>query len=79
MSYFTVGGTIGFSLGPIMVTPRPLKFGLPGTLFMIIPAVIVAVGLTRELPLLSSFRPPLSVQRCFPQMMIRLSGGLLPV
>lgn len=58
MSYFTVGGTIGFSLGPIMVTPLILRFGLPGTLFMIIPAVVVAVGLTRELSRLSSFRPP---------------------
>ncbi|MGC8603156.1 MAG: MFS transporter [Desulfomonilaceae bacterium] len=58
MSYFTVGGTIGFSLGPIMITPLILKFGLPGTLFMIIPAIIVAGGLTRELPRLSSFRPP---------------------
>lgn len=58
MSYFTVGGTIGFSLGPIMITPLILKFGLPGTLFMIIPAIIVAGGLIRELPRLSSFRPP---------------------
>ncbi len=63
MSYFTVGGTIGFSLGPVMVTPLVLKFGLPGTLFMIIPAIIVATGLIRELPRLSSFRPPARAAR----------------
>ncbi|MGC8658649.1 MAG: MFS transporter [Desulfomonilaceae bacterium] len=57
MSYFTVGGTIGFSLGPIMITPLVLRFGLPGTLFMVIPSIIVAAGLVRELPRLSSFRP----------------------
>jgi len=57
MSYFTVGGSIGFSLGPVMVTPLILNFGLPGTMFMIIPAIVVAAGLIRELPRLSSFRP----------------------
>ncbi|MGB9615839.1 MAG: MFS transporter [Desulfomonilaceae bacterium] len=59
MSYFTVGGTIGFSLGPIMVTPLILKFGLPGTLFMAVPAAVVAIFLAKELPRLSSFRPPM--------------------
>jgi len=63
MSYFTVGGTIGFSLGPIMVTPLILKFGLPGTLFMIIPSLVVAVALLRELPRLSSFRPTVKSTR----------------
>jgi FSR family fosmidomycin resistance protein-like MFS transporter len=58
MSYFTVGGTIGFSLGPLMVTPLIMKFGLAGTLFMALPAAVVAMFLIKELPRLSSFRPP---------------------
>ncbi len=63
MSYFTVGGSIGFSLGPVMLTPLILYFGLPGTLFMIIPSVIVAMLLIRELPRLSAFRPPIQTNR----------------
>ncbi|MGO9571822.1 MAG: MFS transporter [Desulfomonilaceae bacterium] len=58
MSFFTVGGTVGFALGPMMVTPLVLSFGLPGTLLMAVPASIVALWLVRELPRLVEFRPP---------------------
>ena len=30
MSWFTTGGYMGFALGPILVTPLIVKFGLPG-------------------------------------------------
>ena len=31
MSLFSVGGNVGFALGPVLVTPLVLVFGLPGT------------------------------------------------
>ncbi|MGB6066512.1 MAG: MFS transporter [Desulfomonilaceae bacterium] len=63
MSYFTVGGTVGFALGPILVTPLILNFGLPGTLLMALPTTVTALWLMRELPHLVKFRPPVSESR----------------
>ena len=56
MSYFSVGGTAGFAVGPLLLTPLVLYFGLPGTLFFAIPPAVVAVAAARELPRLSGFR-----------------------
>ncbi len=58
MSFFTVGGTVGFALGPILVTPLILTFGLPGTMWMALPTTVAALWLMRELPHLIKFRPP---------------------
>lgn len=57
MSFFSVGGNAGFALGPLLTTPLVLVFGLPGTLFLIIPAALSAAILLRELPRLLSFSP----------------------
>lgn len=57
MSYFSVGGNAGFALGPALTTPLVLAFGLPGTLFLVIPAALMAAVLFAELPRLSTFRP----------------------
>jgi FSR family fosmidomycin resistance protein-like MFS transporter len=56
MSLFSVGGNIGFALGPVLVTPLVLAFGLPGTLFVIIPTSAMALVLIHELPHLQGFR-----------------------
>src|SRR5207245_5179095 len=56
MSLFSVGGNVGFALGPVMVTPLLLAFGLHGTLFMAIPATLMALVLFHELPRLGTFR-----------------------
>jgi len=45
MGLFSVGGYGGFALGPILVTPLLLAFGLHGTLFLIAPGVIMAIVL----------------------------------
>src|SRR2546421_12515221 len=50
MSLFSVGGDRGFALGPVMVTPLVLAFGLHGTLFMAIPGTLMALVLVHELP-----------------------------
>src|SRR3954469_25089848 len=56
MSLFSVGGNLGFALGPVMVTPLLLAFGLHGTLFMAVPAMLMALVLAHELPRLGGFR-----------------------
>jgi FSR family fosmidomycin resistance protein-like MFS transporter len=57
MSFFSVGGNAGFALGPAVTTPLVLFFGLPGALFLALPAAIMAAGLLFELPRLSTFQP----------------------
>ncbi|MBV8637159.1 MAG: MFS transporter [Candidatus Eremiobacteraeota bacterium] len=56
MSTFTVGGYLGFALGPILAAPLILAFGLPGVAFLLIPAATVAVLLFRELPRFNEVR-----------------------
>ena len=50
MSLFSVGGNAGFALGPILITPAVLLFGLSGTLIVAILPLLVAIGLAFELP-----------------------------
>ncbi|MGH2859446.1 MAG: MFS transporter, partial [Solirubrobacteraceae bacterium] len=57
MSLFSVGGNIGFALGPALVTPLVLVLGLHGTLLLIVPTWVMGTVLVRALPRLSSFRP----------------------
>lgn len=45
MSWFAVGGNIGLALGPIIVTPLLLHFGLRGTPLLFLPALIMATVL----------------------------------
>lgn len=56
MSLFSVGGNVGFALGPVLVTPLILLFGLHGTLFVLIPTWLMAGVLSHELPRLRGFR-----------------------
>ena len=56
MSLFSVGGNLGFALGPVLVTPLVLVFGLHGTLFLLIPTWLMAAVLVHELPRLRGFR-----------------------
>ncbi|HYI38235.1 MAG TPA: MFS transporter [Thermoleophilaceae bacterium] len=50
MSMFSVGGNVGFALGPLLTTPLVLLFGLPGTLGLVVLPAIMAVVLLRGLP-----------------------------
>jgi MFS transporter, FSR family, fosmidomycin resistance protein len=56
MSLFSVGGNLGFALGPVLVTPLMLAFGLHGTVFVLIPTLLMAAVLVVELPRLRGFR-----------------------
>src|SRR4051794_9859367 len=50
MSLFSVGGNAGFALGPILITPAVLAFGLSGTLVVAALPLVIAVALAFELP-----------------------------
>ena len=57
MSFFSVGGNAGFALGPVLATPLVLLFGLPGTLFLALPAALMAAVLLFDLQRLRGFQP----------------------
>jgi FSR family fosmidomycin resistance protein-like MFS transporter len=56
MSLFSVGGNVGFALGPALMTPALLAFGLHGTLLVLVPTWLMAGVLVHELPRLAAFR-----------------------
>lgn len=60
MSFFSVGGNAGFALGPVVTTPLVLLYGLPGTVFLAVPAVLMAAVLLFETPRLREFQPEVS-------------------
>jgi FSR family fosmidomycin resistance protein-like MFS transporter len=56
MSLFSVGGNVGFAVGPVLMTPLLLAFGVHGTVFALIPTWAMAAVLVHELPRLRGFR-----------------------
>ena len=66
MSLFSVGGNVGFALGPVLMTPVLLVFGLHGSLFVLVPTLLMAAVLLRELPRLKGFRTDLVAGRVQP-------------
>src|SRR5690349_9588306 len=54
MSFFSVGGNAGFALGPILITPAVLAFGLSGTLVVAALPLVIALVLAFELPKLKA-------------------------
>ena len=57
MSLFSVGGNIGYALGPTATTPLVLAFGLTGGLLLALPVLGVALALLLVMSFLSSFVP----------------------
>ena len=49
-SYFVVGGNFGYAIGPVLAGLLVWAFGLPGLLFLLIPAAAMAVALRYILP-----------------------------
>ena len=62
MSLFSVGGNIGFALGPTVTTPLVLAFGLTGGLLLSVPCLAVAALLVAVTRYLSSFAPDSGTQ-----------------
>jgi FSR family fosmidomycin resistance protein-like MFS transporter len=57
MSYYSLGGNVGFALGPLMSTPLLLAFGLDGMLAFVALAAGIGVLLSAELRRLATFQP----------------------
>ena len=57
VSIFSTGGNIGIAVGPPLLTALVTGFGMPGTLGMLVPGMVVALLLTGVLPLLSAPAP----------------------
>jgi FSR family fosmidomycin resistance protein-like MFS transporter len=56
MSVFGVGGTLGFALGPLLITSAVLAWDLRGTLVVLIPAGFTAAMLITQSPRLAALR-----------------------
>lgn len=54
MSLFGIGGQLGFAVGPLLATAVLLQTGLKGTVYLVIPAAIVAGFVMYMLPRLST-------------------------
>jgi FSR family fosmidomycin resistance protein-like MFS transporter len=50
LSLFSIGGNVGIALGPPAITALVTTFGLPGTLGMLAPGLVVAVLIAAVLP-----------------------------
>ena len=54
MSLFGVGGTIGFAIGPLIVTAALIQWGLKGTLVLIVPVAVMATVMARQFSMFES-------------------------
>jgi FSR family fosmidomycin resistance protein-like MFS transporter len=50
MSFYITGGTLGFSLGPLLYAPFAERYGLEATPILLVPGLLVAVLLIRKVP-----------------------------
>jgi FSR family fosmidomycin resistance protein-like MFS transporter len=58
MSAFSIGGNLGFALGPVVATPLVLAFGLEGGLLLALPCLAITGLILAEARYLSGFAPP---------------------
>ncbi len=63
VSIFSTGGNIGIALGPPLLTVLLTTYGLPGSLGMLVPGLLVAALLTAVLPRLSAPAPAVARDR----------------
>jgi FSR family fosmidomycin resistance protein-like MFS transporter len=63
MAAFSIGGNLGFALGPIVAPPLVLGFGLRGGLLLALPCLAIAAALVALTPFLRTFVPERSVER----------------
>src|SRR5207244_9512311 len=55
MAWFSLGGNVGFALGPIATTALVAALGLRGGLLLAVPCVLVAAGIVAATPYLRGF------------------------
>jgi FSR family fosmidomycin resistance protein-like MFS transporter len=79
MAWFSIGGNIGYALGPVAATAVVAAFGLRGGLVLARPCVAVALAIVATTPYLRGFAPEPTVARVrrgedAPAAMVRLLG-----
>ncbi len=57
MSLFSIGGNLGYALGPAVATPLVLLLGLQGGWLLAVPGLLVGALLLTAVPYLQSFAP----------------------
>lgn len=57
MSFFAIGGNVGFAVGPLLATGAILAFGLTGGLVLAVPGLLAAAVLLAVVPYLRGFEP----------------------
>lgn len=62
MSLFTVGGMVGFALGPLLITPTLMVLGTRGAVVLAIPVLIMALVVTSNLHRLVAIEPSVRLQ-----------------
>jgi FSR family fosmidomycin resistance protein-like MFS transporter len=63
MAFFSVGGNVGFALGPVVASGIVLALGLRGGLLLALPGLAVAAVLLAVRPYLEDFAPALDTGR----------------
>ena len=63
MSYFSIGGNVGYALGPIVATPLVLWLGLRGGLLLALPCLVIAAAIVAATPYLRGFVPDRETSR----------------
>ena len=77
MSFFSIGGNLGYALGPLVATALVVAFGLRGGLLLAVPPLAVAVLLLAAAPYLRGFSPERGTTRAQPGEDDRRALGLL--
>jgi FSR family fosmidomycin resistance protein-like MFS transporter len=63
MSLFSIGGNLGYALGPVAATALVLWLGLRGGMLLAVPPLVAAAALVAQTPFLRSFEPGRSARR----------------
>jgi MFS transporter, FSR family, fosmidomycin resistance protein len=63
MAWFSIGGNLGFGIGPIATTAVVVAFGLRGGLLLAIPGLVVALALLAGAAYLRGFAPDAGAER----------------
>jgi len=54
MSLFTVGGMAGFAIGPLLITPTLIAFGIRGAVLLAVPVLLMSIAVAHQLPRLAA-------------------------